>query len=81
MVPAMTALRTVKRILKPRVKLMVSPVRVNFRRVFSGEVAASPPSRMSQEGMRGSTQGDKKESSPAAKAKKGERSLSILIVY
>jgi hypothetical protein len=36
---------------------------------------------MSQEGMRGSTQGDKKESSPAAKAKKGEISLFILLMY
>jgi hypothetical protein len=39
-----------------------------------------PPKKQSQEGMRGSTQGDRKENNPATKAKRID-TLTILKVY
>jgi hypothetical protein len=77
MVQETRILNTTKTALTPRIKLTVMGITRSVGTGTPGEsapaaglrgLAAVPPRKQSQEGMRGSTQGDKKESSPAAKA-------------
>jgi hypothetical protein len=79
-VPERRRLRITKTALNPRIKLTVTEINrglglgaVNESPGFPPEGTTAPPKKQSQEGIRGSTQGDKNESSPAAKAKKSDR--------
>jgi hypothetical protein len=68
-VPEKRILSTTKTALKPRIKLTVTAInrgRGAAPSVVSAEGAA-PPRKQNQDGIRGSTQGDKKENNPATK--------------
>jgi hypothetical protein len=76
-VPESRMLKTTKTALKPRIKLIVMGITRGLGAGTSGDpgtaaaprgLIAVPPRKQSQEGIRGSTQGDKKDSSPAVKA-------------
>jgi hypothetical protein len=86
-VPESRILRTTKTALKPRIKLMVIGTTRALGAGASGDSGTAaaprglitvPPRKQSQEGMRGSTQGDKKDSSPAAKASRIDKFSVIL---
>jgi hypothetical protein len=81
-VPERRILKTTKTALKPRTKLTVMGINRGLGAGASGDsgaaatvlrgLTATPPRKQSQEGIRGSTQGDKKESNPAAKARRSD---------
>jgi hypothetical protein len=68
--PEKRMLKLTKRTLKPRMKLTVPGIRRRrYPAAGEGSPRLIPPIKHSQEGMRGSTQGDKNEKKPAAKAR------------
>jgi hypothetical protein len=78
-VPERRMLKATKTALKPRIKLRVMGINRGLGTGAAGNSGAPaavlrggavPPRKQSQEGIRGSTQGDKKESSPAVKARR-----------
>jgi hypothetical protein len=93
-VPERRILRATKTALNPRIKLTVRGINRGRGEAASetalspaprtapvlAGLAAVPPKKQSQEGIRGSTQGDKNENTPAAKARTIDR-LTILEIY
>jgi hypothetical protein len=66
-----TMLRMIKTALKPRIKLTVPAMSLGLAPGSLGLIL--PPRMPRYEGIRGRTQGDRNESSPAPKAKNKER--------
>jgi hypothetical protein len=65
-----TMLRTINTTLKPRIKLRVPAMSLGLA---PGSLGLMPPRILRYEGIRGRTQGDRNESSPAPKANNNER--------
>jgi hypothetical protein len=74
-VPEKRTLKTTKTALNPRIKLTV--IATNRGRGAGPSAvpadAAAPPRKQNHEGIRGSTQGDKKENNPATKARNTDK--------
>jgi hypothetical protein len=65
-----TMLRMIKTALKPRIKLKVPAMSLGLA---LGSFGLMPPRMPRYEGIKGRTQGDRNESSPAPKAKSREK--------
>ena len=75
--------KLINTVLKPNTKPIAAKRRVGRAAAdtLPGELMPAPPRMLKYEGIRGSTQGERNDNSPAAKARNSESSAVIIIIF